>query len=109
MLQHGWKSEDEAQEELDDALSPIYDQLKEHTSWQILEYISRNHGLGRIVDHRLKVHRSVKARISAQSANGKDEGYLPAVRYTIKGETEPRCLTKKEWLANPPKYFEWVD
>ena len=31
--------EGEAQEELDDALSPIYDQLKKHTYWKIMEWI----------------------------------------------------------------------
>jgi hypothetical protein len=108
-FQHGWEFEGEAQEELDDALSPIYDQLKEHAGWQILEFFSRNNGLGRIVDHRLKVHRSVRTRILARGANGEEEGYLPAVRYIIKGETEPRCLTRKEWLADPPKHFKWVD
>jgi hypothetical protein len=108
-LQHGWKFEGEAQEELDDALSPIYDQLEEGAGWQILEFFSQNNGLGRIVDHRLKVHRSVRARILARSADGKDKGYVPVVRCTIKGEAEPRRLKKGEWLANPPKHFEWVD
>ena len=31
--------EGEAQEELEDALSPIYDQLKAHTYWKVMEYI----------------------------------------------------------------------
>ena len=61
------------------------------------------------MDHRLKVHRSVRARILARSANGKDEGYVPAVRFAIKGEADPLRLSGEEWLANPPKHFEWVD
>ena len=32
-------SEGEANEELEDALSPIYDQLKKHTYWKIMEWI----------------------------------------------------------------------
>ena len=32
-------SEGEAREELDDALSPVYDQLKKHTYWKIMEWI----------------------------------------------------------------------
>ena len=31
--------EGEAREELNDALSPIYDQLKKHTHWKIIEWI----------------------------------------------------------------------
>ena len=32
-------SEGEAREELDDALSPVYDQLKTHTYWKVMEWI----------------------------------------------------------------------
>ena len=31
--------EGEAQEELNDALSPVYDQLKKHTYWKVMEWI----------------------------------------------------------------------
>lgn len=37
--QERFVSEGEAKEELDDALSPIYDQLKKHTYWKIMEWI----------------------------------------------------------------------
>jgi hypothetical protein len=107
---HAWKFEGEDQEELDDALSPIYDQLKYRAArWQFMEVFSRNNGLGRIVDHRLKVHRSVRTRILARGENGEEEGYLPAVRYIIKGEAEPRRLTREEWMEDSPKHFKWVD
>ena len=55
----------------------------------------------------LKVHRSVKARILAHHADGKEGGYLPKIRCKIEGEEEPRLLTRDEWLAG--KYFTWVD
>ena len=83
--------------------------------WQaallILLVVSRNRGQGRIV-HRsvmkrgLKVHRSVKDRISFF---GPDGGYLPKIRCTIKDGEKPRCLKREEWLADEPEYFEWVD
>jgi hypothetical protein len=80
----------------------------------ILLVVSQNLGKGRIVNRSvmkrgLKVHRSVKARILARGVDGKNEGYLPKIRCAIKDGEEPRCLEKKEWLADKPEYFEWVD
>ena len=37
--QERFVSQGEAQEELNDALSPIYDQLKKHTYWKVMEWI----------------------------------------------------------------------
>ena len=37
--QQKFVSDGEAQEELDDALSPIYDQMKKHTYWRVMEWI----------------------------------------------------------------------
>ena len=37
--QERWVSEGEAQEELNDALCPIYDQLDKHTYWKVMEWI----------------------------------------------------------------------
>ena len=75
----------------------------------ILSVVSWNRGKGRIVDQRLKVHRSVKTRIEALGEDEKDEGYLPVIRCVIEGEKEPRCLRKAEWLADEPQHFKWVD
>jgi hypothetical protein len=80
----------------------------------ILLVVSWNTGKGRIVyplvmERPMKVHRSVRTRISAQGWDGEKGRYLPAVRCTIKGEKEPRCLKREEWLADKPEHFEWVD
>ena len=73
--------------------------------------ISWNRGEGRIVyrrvmDRGMKVHRSVRTRIEASSEDGRKE-YLPLIRCSINGTIRP--LTREEWLAEPPVYFEWVD
>jgi hypothetical protein len=57
----------------------------------------------------LKVHRSVKALISACGADGGNEGYLPQIRCEIKDGEEARSLKKEEWLADELGHFEWVD
>ena len=80
----------------------------------ILLVVSQNFGKGRIVNHLvmergLKVHRSVKLRISASGANGRNGEYRPRFRCEIKDGEEPQCLDEKEWLADKPMYFEWVD
>ena len=55
----------------------------------------------------VKVHRSVKTRMLANSPDGGKPAYLPAIRFLT--DTGVRALTPEEWLAEPkPKYFEWV-
>jgi hypothetical protein len=125
--------EGEDQEELKDALSPIYDQLDAHMSWKIMEWIPWiskkqsaevadsddfwayklvwNRGKGRevfglVMRRGMKVHRSVKARMLAQEVRG-GEPYQPKIRCVIKGKS--RRLTREEWLADDPGHFEWVD
>ncbi|KAF9644019.1 hypothetical protein BDM02DRAFT_3122619 [Thelephora ganbajun] len=127
-------SKGESQEELHDALSPIYDQLKEHTGWKVVDWIPWivgregaeldgsgdfwihrlvwNRGKGRVVYRRvmergIKVHRSVRTRMLARGKEGKNKPYLPKIRCMIDGEA--RRLTREEWLAEEPSYFEWVD
>ncbi|KAJ7260426.1 hypothetical protein B0H12DRAFT_1013969, partial [Mycena haematopus] len=84
------------EEEIDlrDALSPIYDQLSRNRLWWILEVVplrqryqltddtwntsfSWNLGQGRTIqkDHHIRVHRSVKTRMEAQTEHGAK--YLP--------------------------------
>ena len=80
----------------------------------MLPVVSQNLGKGRVVyravmERGLKVHRSVKLRISASGADGQSEDYLPKIRCEIKDGEEARTLEKKEWLADKPQYFEWVD
>jgi len=124
--------EGEAREELDDAMSPVYDQLKKHTYWKVMEWIPWimkkqgaeldediwayklvwNRGKGRKVYHRvmqrgMKVHRSVKTRMMANSTEGENKPYWPHIRCMINGEA--RRLTRAEWLAEQPEFFEWVD
>ena len=55
----------------------------------------------------VKVHRSVKTRIMADGVDGENKPYLPKIRCVIDGR--PRHLTREEWLAPEPAYFEWVD
>lgn len=126
--------EGEAKEELDDALSPIYDQLTKHTYWKIMEWMPWiikkqgaevdgsddfwayklvwNRGKGRKVYSRvmrrgIKVHRSVKTRMLARGTDGGNRPYLPKVRCVIDGVARP--LTRDEWLADDPVHFEWAD
>jgi hypothetical protein len=56
----------------------------------------------------MKVHRSVRARIKAFPKDGED-AYLPKIRCWIKEEKTTRELTRKEWLAERPDHFVWVD
>jgi hypothetical protein len=75
---------------------------------------SPNFGQGRVV-HRpvmergLKVHRSVKARILARGADGREGSYLPRILCWITDEQKPRPLMREEWLMDVPKHFLWVD
>ena len=78
----------------------------------IMLIASWNCGEGRevyeeVMKRGIKVHRSVKTRMSASPMDGSNEEYLPKIRFTIDGK--PRCLTKKEWLAKEPEHFKWVD
>ncbi|KAI0081423.1 hypothetical protein K474DRAFT_1656566 [Panus rudis PR-1116 ss-1] len=112
---HGLFDEDEAdtlvkqpedseiREELEDAMSPYYDQLEARVTWHILEWIPQrvmkteaivhklvggyrwmwNRGKGRKIPRRemdegLKIHRSVKTRLEASHRMG--EPYVPQVR-----------------------------
>ena len=61
----------------------------------------------RVMDRGMKVHRSVRTRIEASGKDGREE-YLPRIRCWIDTKTI-RPLTREEWLAEPPAYFEWVD
>ena len=61
----------------------------------------------RVMERRMKVHRSVRTRIEAFPEGSKDE-YKPLIRCWI-DENTIRTLERKEWLAEPPVYFEWVD
>jgi len=126
-------SKGEPQEELNDAVSPINDELKK-LHWKFIDwhpwFIGRqgtdldgsgkawvhrlvwNRGKGRIVysrvmDRGMKVHRSVKTRILAQNVKGSKEPYLPLIRCTIGDEVRP--LKKGEWTADKPEHFKWVD
>ena len=74
--------------------------------------VSWNRGKGRKVDHRvmrrgMKVHRSVKTRMMANGVEGGKGQYLPKIRCVVDGVA--RRLTREEWLAEVPEYFEWVD
>jgi len=122
----------EAQEELEDALSPIYDQLNKHTYWKVMEWIPWiikkqgaemdgsddiwayklvwNRGKGRKVYHQvmhrgMKVHRSVRIRMEADGVGGGKADYVPKIRCVVNGVV--RSLTREEWLAG--KHFKWVD
>jgi len=132
-------SEGEAREELQDAMSPIYDQIPLHWYWRVMEWlpfiikkqgaeidgsdsfwaykVAWNKGDGRRVFHPvmrrgMKVHRSVKTRLESLDKHGQRGTYVPKVRPFIKGEKKKggsRMLTIEEWLAENPKHFEWVD
>jgi len=125
-----YKGED--QEELNDALSPVYDQLNKHTYWKVMEWIPWvvkkqnaemedemwaykfiwNRGKGRkvyrqVMRRGVKVHRSVRTRMMADGVGGEKKPYLPKIRCFIGGKV--RRLTREEWLAEEPEHFEWVD
>ncbi|KAF9651414.1 hypothetical protein BDM02DRAFT_3091324 [Thelephora ganbajun] len=125
-------SKGEPLEELNDALSPIVDQIKMHPGWNIVEWIPWlvkrqnaeaddhfwaykwiwNRGKGREVHHQviergMKVHRSVRTRMLAFPMDGGNRLYLPKIRFKVDGEL--RCLTREEWLADNPEYFVWAD
>ena len=54
----------------------------------------------------MKVHRSVRTRMLAHGMEGeKDKRYLPKIWCEIDGEI--RRPTRKEWLAEDPKFFKW--
>ncbi|PFH47920.1 hypothetical protein AMATHDRAFT_6302 [Amanita thiersii Skay4041] len=92
----------EEEEELRDALSPIYDQLKMKRSWWLLEvlplslryqkgdnqwitYIGINMGKSRFIPKQhtwgVKVHRSVKIRMDSQHKSGKK--YKPKANFHV--------------------------
>jgi len=132
-------SEGEAREELQDALSPIYDQIPLHWYWRLMEWLPFiikkqsaeidgsdnfwaykfvwNRGAGRRVFHPvmrrgMKVHRSVKTRLESLDKHGQQGSYLPKIRPFVKDKTKKdgsRKLTVEEWLAENPEHFEWVD
>jgi hypothetical protein len=45
----------------------------------------------------------------ARGPNGEEPSYVPKIRFWIEDERKLRTLTPKEWLAEHPKYFTWVD
>ena len=74
--------------------------------------VSWNRGKGRevyegVMKRGIKVHRSVKARMLAFPMDRSNELYVPKIRFTIGGEV--RRLSREEWLADKPEYFDWVD
>ena len=78
----------------------------------IMPVVSWNRGKSRIVYRQvmgrgMKVHRSVKTRMLALGNEG-EEQYLPKIRCEIT-KREIRRPTRKEWLAEEPTFFEWVD
>ncbi|TCD62857.1 hypothetical protein EIP91_006338 [Steccherinum ochraceum] len=99
----------EAREELEDALSPLYDQLQARVTWHLLEWIPQrvkkpkailqkaetgdsyhwqwNRGRGRKIPRHemhegLKIHRSVKTRLEA--SHRLEEEYVPQIRPELK-------------------------
>jgi hypothetical protein len=122
-------------EELQDALSPVYDQLDLHWYWKVMEWIPWiikkqsaevtdsddfwayklvwNRGKGRQVYNlvikrgKIKVHRSVRLRMLAQGTDGNGKLYLPKIRRMVDGRV--RRLTREEWLEEEPQLFQWVD
>ena len=52
----------------------------------------------------MKVHRSVRTRMLAHGMEGGKQ-YRPKIRCEIDGEI--RRPTRKEWLAEDPKFFKW--
>jgi len=125
--------EGEAEEELHDALSPVYDQMPLHLYWRIMEWLPTiikrqsaeidgsddiwaykcvwNRGAGRkvftqVMRRGMKVHRSVKTRMEA-SKQGNLENYRPRIRPVIGNAA--RRLTIEEWVSDNPEFFEWVE
>ncbi|EPQ54493.1 hypothetical protein GLOTRDRAFT_77041 [Gloeophyllum trabeum ATCC 11539] len=125
----------EAEEELLDALSPIYDQLRLTWWWRILEWLplrhkkqkananplndkkeyvwSVNRGRGRpvfgyLMQEGMKVHRSVKTRLEALDGQGKLESYVPRVRPKLFSRKAKR-FTHAEWNVEHPDFCQWVD
>lgn len=103
----------EEEEEVKDALSPIYDQLALSKFWWVLEFIpnkikehlehgmrtfyTMNRGRGRRVPHihvkeGIKVHRSVKLRMEAArrghlfDVHGREATYVPRVKWDVEPE-----------------------
>lgn len=94
----------EEEEDLADALSPVYDQLALAKGWWALEVIPMRHrmqradgrwerelyaNMGRAREipkqktHPVYVHRSVKVRIEAEKAMGKVKGYQPRAKFEV--------------------------
>ncbi|KAH8099325.1 hypothetical protein BXZ70DRAFT_943272 [Cristinia sonorae] len=120
------QSEDyEAREELEDALSPLYDQLQARASWHLLEWIPQrvkrvkaiiqkaedgdsyrwqwNRGRGRKIPRLemregLKVHRSVKTRLEA--SHRLSEAYVPQIRPEIKKLVDGKKVKEDRQLTH---------
>ena len=60
-----------------------------------------------VVRRGIMVHRPVYTRMLARPADEGKKQYLPKVRFKIGGKL--RRLERAEWLAEKPKFFEWVD
>ena len=76
----------------------------------IMLVASWNRGKGRIMNHRvmgrgMKVHRSVKTRLSVLG-NERGDLYWPEILCEIKGKI--RRPTIDEWSADDPEFFKWV-
>ncbi|THH13472.1 hypothetical protein EW146_g6748 [Bondarzewia mesenterica] len=119
-------------EELNDVLSPMYDQLPRRWYWRLIEWMplrskkqkaivaqtdnrddyvwTLNRGQGRkifqhVMDRELKVHRSVKTRLEALDAAGKVGTYVPQIRPKVNGVAIR--MTHEDWNVEQPKWFKW--
>ncbi|KAF9076868.1 hypothetical protein BDP27DRAFT_1389158 [Rhodocollybia butyracea] len=101
----GAEKKTEEEFELEDALSPMYDQLELSPAWWILEYVpvsnmyhdgegdhwievGLNRGEARVIPRAkegVKVHRSVKLRMDAQYENGMK--YIPRANFDLEHVT----------------------
>ncbi|EPQ57274.1 hypothetical protein GLOTRDRAFT_73944 [Gloeophyllum trabeum ATCC 11539] len=124
----------EAEEELRDAVQPVYDQMELHWLWRLIDRIPfrakkynesdekkdtyqwvLNFGFSRkihkpIMDRgKIKVHRSVKTRLEAQESYGNANRvpYIPRVRPNFGGSGEPRQLSLADWNVESASWFEW--
>ncbi|TFK52545.1 hypothetical protein OE88DRAFT_1417444 [Heliocybe sulcata] len=127
----------EAEEELLDALSPMYDELRLTWWWRILEWMpmrhkkqsantspfndkkeyvwSVNRGRGRKVfsyllrdGKKIQVHRSVKTRLEALDERGRSGTYVPRIRTKFLSAKAQR-FSHGDWDLEDTGFCEWVD
>lgn len=119
----------EETEEMNDALSPEYDQLSLVWFWWIIEcipfrfreqkgmrddfFVRINRGRGRKIygdarRERLKVHRSVKTRLEILDESGKSV-YRPRAWFNVKKDVDDTTVRPGSWNVENPDQWEWVD